>query len=60
MDFINIGIKIPKNVVFLDTLNKKELKDLKNIYVEYLPLENKVEIKKLLKKGENIYFRWQD
>lgn len=55
MDFINIGIKIPKNVVFLDTLNKKELKDLKNIYVEYLPLENKVEIKKLLKKGENIY-----
>ena len=54
-EFIKNSVSIPENIVFLNTLKKKELKELKNIYVEYLPLEEKIRLKEKLDKGELIY-----
>ena len=54
-EFIKNNISIPENIVFLNTLKKKDLKELKNIYVEYLPLEEKIRLKEKLDKGELIY-----
>ena len=36
-------------------MKKKDLKELKNIYVEYLPLEEKIKLKEKLDKGELIH-----
>ena len=54
-EFIKNNISIPENITFLNTLKKKDLKELKNIYVEYLPLENKIKLKEKLDNGEMIY-----
>lgn len=54
-EFIKNNISIPENVTFLNTLKKKDLKELKNIYVEYLPLENKIKLKEKLDNGEPVY-----
>lgn len=54
-EFIKNNISIPENITFLNTLKKKDLKELKNIYVEYLPLENKIKLKEKLDNGEPIY-----
>lgn len=53
--FIKNNISIPENITFLNTLKKKDLKELKNIYVEYLPLENKIKLKEKLDNGEPVY-----
>ena len=55
IEFIKNSISIPENIVFLNTLKKKDLKELKNIYVEYLPLEEKIKLKEKLDKGELIH-----
>ena len=55
IEFIKNNISIPENITFLNTLKKKDLKELKNIYVEYLPLENKIKLKEKLDNGELIY-----
>ena len=52
---VNIQIEVPKNVVFLENSTKKERKNAKNIFVEYLPIEEKIKLKKLLEDGEKIY-----
>ena len=52
---INTQIKVPKNVAFLENSTKKERKKAKNIFLEYLPIEEKIKLKKLLKDGEKIY-----
>ena len=54
-EFIKNNISIPENITFLNTLKKKDLKELKNIYVEYLPLENKIKLKEKLANGEPVY-----
>ena len=54
-EFIKNSVSIPENIVFLNTLKKKDLKELKNIYVEYLPLEDKIRLKEKLDKGELLY-----
>ena len=54
-EFIKNNVSIPENITFLNTLKKKDLKELKNIYVEYLPLENKIKLKEKLDNGEAIY-----
>jgi len=54
-EFIKNSVSIPENIVFLNTLKKKDLKELKNIYVEYLPLEEKIKLKEKLDKGELIH-----
>lgn len=54
-EFIKNNISIPENITFLNTLKKKDLKELKNIYVEYLPLENKIKLKEKLDNGESVY-----
>lgn len=54
-EFIKNNISIPENITFLNTLKKKDLKELKNIYVEYLPLENKIKLKEKLDNGEPVY-----
>ena len=54
-EFIKNSVSIPENIVFLNTLKKKELKELKNIYVEYLPSEERIRLKEKLDKGELIY-----
>ena len=54
-EFIKNNISIPENIAFLNTLKKKDLKELKNIYVEYLPLENKIKLKEKLDNGEPVY-----
>ena len=54
-EFIKNNISIPENITFLNTLKKKNLKELKNIYVEYLPLENKIKLKEKLDNGEPVY-----
>ena len=54
-EFIKNNISIPENITFLNTLKKKDLKELKNIYVEYLPFENKIKLKEKLDNGEMIY-----
>ena len=55
IEIVNENIEIPENIIFLNTLKKSELKDLKNIYVEYLPLEEKIKLKKLFQEGETLY-----
>ncbi len=55
IEIVNENIEIPENIIFLNTLKKSELKDLKNIYVEYLPLEEKIKLKKLFQEGEILY-----
>jgi len=55
IEFIKNNISIPENITFLNTLKKKDLKKLKNIYVEYLPLENKIKLKEKLDNGEPVY-----
>ncbi len=52
---INTQIEVPKNVVFLENSTKKERKKAKNIFLEYLPSEEKIKLKKLLEDGEKIY-----
>ena len=47
--------KLPENIILLNSLKKSELKDLKNIFVEYLPLKEKIRLKKLFQDGETIY-----
>lgn len=54
-EFIKIDYTIPENIVFLDSIKKDRMKSLENIYVEYLPLEKKIEISNLLDKGEQVY-----
>ena len=54
-EFIKNNISIPENITFLKKKKKKDLKELKNIYVEYLPLENKIKLKEKLDNGEAIY-----
>ena len=52
---INTQIEVPKNIVFLENSTKKERKKAKNIFLEYLPIEEKIKLKKLLEDGEKIY-----
>ena len=52
---INTQIEVPKNVVFLEKSTKKERKKAKNIFLEYLPIKEKIKLKKLLEDGEKIY-----
>lgn len=52
---IDTKIEVPKNIVFLENSTKKERKNAKNIFVEYLPIEEKIKLKKLLTDGEKIY-----
>ena len=47
--------ELPENIVLLNSLKKSELKDLKNIFVEYVPLKEKIRLKKLFRDGETIY-----
>ena len=52
---LNIQIEVPENVVFLQDSTKKERKNAKNIFLEYLPIEKKIKLKKLLEDGEKIF-----
>ena len=52
---INSQIEVPQNITFLENSTKKERKNAKNIFVEYLPIEEKIKLKKLLLDGEKIY-----
>ena len=52
---MNIQIEVPENVVFLQDSTKKERKNAKNIFLEYLPIEKKIKLKKLLEDGEKIF-----
>ena len=52
---INTQIEVPKNVVFLENSTKKERKKAKNIFLEYLPIEEKIKLKNLLEDREKIY-----
>ena len=54
---ITTEIKIPKNVIFLENLAKKDRKKLngKNIYLKYLPFSKKIKLKKLLEDREKIF-----
>ena len=54
-EFIEEPPLIPGNITFLNTLKRKDAGELKNIYVGYLPLEEKLKVKKLLENGEKIY-----
>lgn len=47
--------KIQKNIIFLNSLKKEERKNLKNIYVKYLPFEEKIKLKQKLNEGQTIY-----
>ena len=52
---IDTKIEVPENIIFLENSTKKERKNAKNIFVEYLPIEEKMKLKKLLTDGEKIY-----
>ena len=54
---ISTEIKIPRNVIFLENLAKKDRKKLsgKNIYLRYLPFSKKINLKKLLDERKIIY-----
>ena len=52
---INSQIEVPQNITFLENSTKKERKNAKNIFVGYLPIEEKIKLKKLLLNGEKIY-----
>ncbi|AMD94911.1 single-stranded-DNA-specific exonuclease RecJ [Leptotrichia sp. oral taxon 847] len=54
---ISTDIKIKKNIIFLENLSKKDRKKLnpKNIYIKYLPFQEKIKLKKLLNEGKIIY-----
>ena len=52
---INSQIEVPQNITFLENSTKKERKNAKNIFVGYLPIEEKIKLKKLLLDGEKIY-----
>ena len=54
---ITTEIKIPRNVIFLENLAKKDRKKLsgKNIYLRYLPFSKKINLKKLLDERKIIY-----
>ena len=52
---IDTKIEVPENIIFLENSTKKERKNAKNIFVEYLPIEEKIKLKKLLTDGEKIY-----
>lgn len=52
---LNIQIEVPENIVFLQDSTKKERKNAKNIFLEYLPIEKKIKLKKLLEDGEKIF-----
>ena len=52
---IDTKIEVPENIMFLENSTKKERKNAKNIFVEYLPIEEKIKLKKLLTDGEKIY-----
>ena len=52
---IDTKIEVPENIAFLENSTKKERKNAKNIFVEYLPIEEKMKLKKLLTDGEKIY-----
>lgn len=47
-------MKIPENIVFLSTLNKQQLKGIKNVYTKYLPISRKIKLKEKLLNGEII------
>ena len=51
---IDNTIEIPSNVVFLEKLSKDEIKKAKNIYTKYLPIKEKIKLKKLLTNNEII------
>lgn len=52
---IDTKIEVPENIIFLENSTKKDRKNAKNIFVEYLPIEEKIKLKKLLTDGEKIY-----
>ena len=52
---IDTKIEVPENIIFLENSTKKERKNAKNIFVEYLPIEEKIKLKKLFTDGEKIY-----
>ena len=52
---LNIQIEVPENIVFLQDSTKKERKNAKNIFLEYLPIEKKIKLKKLLEDREKIF-----
>jgi len=52
---IDTKIEVPENIMFLENSTKKDRKNAKNIFVEYLPIAEKMKLKKLLTDGENIY-----
>ena len=55
IDIVENNIDIPKNVVLLNSLSKEDVKEYKNIYVEYLPLEEKINFKNTIENNKKIY-----
>ena len=49
---IDTKIEVPENIIFLENSTKKERKNAKNIFLEYLPIEKKIK----LKNQANCYF----
>ena len=48
--------KKSERIVYLSDLTNEERKGLKNIYVKYLPIEEKIRLKKVLEEtAETIY-----
>lgn len=52
---IENNIKLEKNISFLTPINKKNIKNNKNIYTKYLPIKQKINLKKQLENNEIIY-----
>ena len=56
-EIIELNQKINNNIIFLNDLPKEKIKNIKksNLFLEYLPIEEKLKRKKLLDQGEKIY-----
>ena len=56
-EIIELNQEINNNIIFLNDLPKEKIKNIKksNLFLEYLPIEEKLKRKKLLDQGEKIY-----
>ena len=55
IDVLENNITVPENIIFLNSLTKKEKKNTKKVYVGYLPLEEKIKLKNISENNEKIY-----
>ncbi len=55
IDILENRIIIPENIIFLNSLTKEKRKNVKNIYLEYLPLKEKLKLKSFAENNERIY-----